>query len=549
MKAIRFIIIALFLTASLANAQDTLYVYRSGAVVYKSLVAEIDSITFAKQYSGNQIFTQAVQDSIFAKIYATLGLTGNIQPAGDPDIVGIDEGQTDFFRQIWVLNELTTDEAICAWTDPGIPELNLNNWTNTNVQIQGLFSRLYFNITLCNKFISLSASKTDGSSLRQRAEARFMRALNYYYLLDMFGHVPFTEGSTYTSSLQISRADLFTYIENELIACETNMYEALQAPYGRADKVANWLLRSRLYLNAQVYTGTARWTDAAVYAKKVMDSGYTLCPTYKYLFMADNDNSGTVNTARQEIILPIYANGIKAKSWGSSLFLIASTHTSGMAAWGSTAGWGGNRARATLIKKFFPTGTASFTNEADLTTATLASFKDNRALFDKKSVSVGLNITTPANFNEGYQVIKFSNIRADGAATSDIQFTDMDVPLFRIAEAYLTYAEAVTRGASPINGYTALSAVNTLRTRAGATSVTSMTLQNIIDEKAREFFFEGQRRTDLIRFGQYGGTNTYTWDWEGGTAAGTNFDTHLNVFPIPQAELIANGNLFQNSGY
>jgi len=694
MKAIKFIIIALFLTASL-NAQDTLYIYRSGAVVYKSIVAEVDSINFYNPYAGNAvfkiqdgttwtvgnpilsnvqgavvniytdqtsitnntpeytassdangiakfnnlpsrsyflivkkgnlsniidgytiagifqnsndisswprqsgaviggykfvdfnhdgvissqdtgnynifiennqtvtdtiiignptgnlIFTQAAQDSMFAKIYSTLGLTGNLQPAGNPDIVGINEDLIDFTRGVWNLNELTTDEAICAWGDSYIPGLNFNQWSSTNDLIKGIFERLYYNITLCNNFIILSSSKTDDASLKQRAEARFMRALNYYYLLDLFGYVPFTDGMPYTGSLQINRADLFTYIENELIACEPNMYEAILAPYGRADKVANWLLRSRLYLNAEVYTGTARWTDAAVYAKKVMDSGYTLCATYKHLFMADNDNSGNVNTARQEIILPIYANGVKAKSWGSSLFLIASTHSTGMAAWGSTAGWGGNRARATLIKKFFPTGTASFTNEADLTTATLASLKDNRALFDKKSVSVSLSISTPMNFNEGYQVIKFSNIRADGAATSDTQFSDMDVPLFRVAEAYLTYAEALTRGASPVSGFTALSAMNALRTRAGATSFTALTLQNIIDEKAREFFFEGQRRTDLIRFGQYGGTNvTYTWDWKGGTATGINFGTYLNVFPIPQAELIVNSNLKQNPGY
>jgi len=501
-------------------------------------------------YGNEFILTTQVfnQNAVFAKIYATLGLTGNMQPAGDGDVQGVDESATSFIRLIWNLNELTTDEAICSWNDSEVPEMNFNQFTSANNQFYGLYHRLYFDITLCNRFLAETASKTDSISLKQRAETRFVRALNYYYLLDMFGNVPFTDVAAYTHALQINRANLFNYIENELAQCEPEMYEPMHAPYGRADKVANWLLRSRLYLNAEVYSGTAKWQEAAMYSKKVMDSGYTLCPTFKHLFMADNggafDNS-TVNTAKQEIILPVYADGANAKSWGSSLFLIASTHTSGMAAWGSTEGWAGNRARATLVKKFFPTGTTFFSNPADLTTASLASLKDNRALFDKSSVSTALDITTVSAFNQGYSVIKFSNIRADGGQTSDLHFVDMDVPFLRVAEAYLTYAEAMFRTGNATN---ALATINQLRTRAGAVVKTSIDLPAILDEKAREFFFEGQRRTDLIRFGNYGG-GTYNWDWKGGAAAGTTFDAHYNIFPIPASALNENPDLLQNPGY
>lgn len=512
------------------------------------------------------------QDEVFAKIYSSLALTGQKGPDGAGDVAGIDEGTSAFVRLVWNLNELPTDEAMCSWGDPGIPEMNFNSWSSSHSNVKGLYGRLYFNITLINEFLSKIEGMTDEKTVRQRAEARFMRALNYFYLMDMFGTVPFTETVTINESpKQISRTALFNYINKELSECEPDMYAAgASKPYYRANQVANWLLRSRVYLNAEVYTGTAKWDSAAIFAKKVIDpsSGYSLCPTFRHLFMADNAgvvDGSTVNQAPNEIIFPIAADGVQTKSWGTSLFLIASTHTGDMPGWGTTEGWGGNRARAALVNKFFP-GNAVFSNNNDLTTAKAPtlSVKDARALFLKGGVvikavdgsdSINTSVRTKGivsnTFNEGYSVIKYSNLRADGAKTNDTQFTDTDIPLMRQAEAYLNYAEAVTRGATPIEGYTALQAINTLRTRAGKTSaLTSLTLQNIIDEWAREFFFEGRRRMDLIRFGQYGGTNTgYTWDWKGGEAAGKDFSADFNVFPIPVSEINANPNLKQNNGY
>jgi hypothetical protein len=513
------------------------------------------------------------QEGVFAKIYSSLALTGQQGPSGNGDVAGIDEGTSAFIRLIWNLNELTTDEAICSWGDPGIPEMNFNKWTSSHDQVTGIYYRLYFNITLCNEFIAQTAKLTDAKSVKQRAEARFMRAMNYSYLLDMFGNVPFTDVVTLTTSpKQIKRADLFNWVNKELAACETDMYNPKEAgkPYYRVDKAANWLLRSRIYLNAQVYTGTAKWDSAAIYAAKVIglptgnpNSNYSLCPTFRQLFMADNagsfDNS-TVNQAPNEIIFPIAQDGVKTTSWGGSLFLIASTRATGMANWGSNQGWGGNRSRSALVKKFFPTGTTFFTNSADLTSAILPSMKDSRALFDKSSIKgTTLNISVLNIFAEGYKVIKYSNVRADGNPTSNPEYTDTDVPFMRAAEAYLNYSEAVTRGASVIGGYTAQQAFNALRTRAGAVTLTTApTLQNLIDEWAKEFFYEGRRRSDLIRFGQYGGTDvTYTWDWKAGVAPNATtgvpqpatFSANLNIFPIPSTDLNANANLIQNPGY
>jgi hypothetical protein len=414
------------------------------------------------------------QDGVFAKIYSSLALTGQQGPAGNGDVAGIDEGTSAFIRLVWNLNELTTDEAICSWGDPGIPEMNFNKWTSSHDQIKGLYYRLYFNITLCNQFLSQTNGLTDAKSVKQRAEARFMRAMNYYYLLDMFGNVPFTETVTLvTSPKQIKRADLFAYVDKELAGCEKDMYQVGESkPYYRVNVVANWLLRSRLFLNSAVYTGVANkayMDSAAIYAKKVIDptSGYSLCPVFRQLFMADNAGTidgSTVNLAPNEIIFPIAQDGTKTTSWGGSLFLIASTRSTGMVNWGSDQGWGGNRARAALVKKFFPTGSTFFSDETDLTSAILTSMKDKRALFDKKSVSLGLTISNPGIFKQGYQVIKHTNVRADGAPSNNQTYTDTDVPFMRAAEAYLNYAEAVLRGGATVGGLSALDAVNALRT-------------------------------------------------------------------------------------
>lgn len=511
------------------------------------------------------------QDQVFAKVYASFALTGQEGPAGKGDIEGLDEGRFSVYRCLWNCNELSTDEAICSWADAEVIELNFNNWSSQSTISEGLYARLYFTVTICNHFLEQTVGKTDDKTIKQRAEVRFLRATAYYYLLDFFGNVPFTEVVSLTPPKQIKRADLFAYVEKELKECKGSMYAPKTAPYYRLDKTAAWLLLSRLYLNAEVYTsvpasgsvaavaGTPRWNDAALYADSVIhNSGYSLCAKYRQLFMGDNAgtvDASSVNKATDEIIFPIAADGVKTQAWGTSLFLIASTHAATMKPWGTTEAWAGNRARKELIKKFFTVNglgsgiTGFFSDAADLTTSLISSSKDARALFDKKSVSVNLSIAAPTIYAQGYQVIKFTNVRADGGATHDPKYVDMDIPFMRSAEAYLTYAEAVTRGATPINGYTALQAANALRTRAGATQFATLTLPNILDEWAREFFFEGRRRIDLIRFNMYGGNTGYTWDWKNGVDVGKDFKAELNLFPLPSGDLNANPNLTQNPGY
>lgn len=477
--------------------------------------------------------TKFDQDANFAKIYAGLAITGNQGPAGQPDIADTDEGASGLMRMMFNINELSTDLAICAWSgDTDVFPLNYTRFTPANGVVLNMFNRLYIQIAQCNNFLIETAGAEDEKTVLQRAEVRFIRALDYYYLIDLYGNVPFVDEVTGIGAYvpeRITRPELFTYIETELKDLETKLKEARTHLYGRADRAAAWMLLSRLYLNAEVYTGTARWADAATYAGKVMSAGYVLEPNYGDMFKADNDTSN-------EMIMPICFDGVNARSW-SGAFFVSSFLSGDMgleANFGTVEGWGGNRARVALVNKF--------TTDGDLSKA-----KDDRAMFWTKDRK--LAIVKPTEFTEGYSVAKFKNVTKSGQIGSDPnkQFPDMDFPLFRLAEANLTFAEATLRA----NGSKteALKAINDLRDRAHADKISEseLTLDFILDEKAREFYFEAQRRVDLIRYKKY--TSGYTWDWKGGVAEGTAVGSHLTLLPIPSSQLTANSNLVQNPGY
>lgn len=474
-----------------------------------------------------QVSQEFDQHAVFTKIYATLGMTGMVGPNGqghDLEAMGIDEGKSAFYRMMWDFNELPTDEAHCCWGDPGIPELNYAQWSSSHVFVQGLYYRLYFDITLCNHFLDETKDIDDAETAKQRAEVRFIRALNYFHLMDLYANVPLVTELLDEPPLQNSRADLFSFVETELLDIQNQLSEPMQSPFGRADRVSAWMLLARLYLNAEVYVAQNRYADAAAFAEKAINSGYKLCPNYQHLFMADNDVAGGANLARQEIVFPIRQDGNKTQCYGGSKFLIASTHTDGMPAWGDHDGWGGIRARKALVDKFIG--------------------NDDRYLFYSEGRT--LTIENPSAFTSGYSVTKWVSLRADGGAVSDEYFADTDIPLLRLAEAYLTYAEAKLRTGDE---EAARTKVNDLRRRANASEYPLVTLDIILDEWCREFYFEGRRRMDLIRFGKFGGNSDYTWDWKGGVPNGTGFIEIYNILPIPASDLNANHNLKQNEGY
>lgn len=493
------------------------------------------------------------EPELFTKCYATMALAGNYGGDGDCDIDRLDGGTTGFVRQVWNSNELTTDEAICAWGDPGIPQFNYNQYDASHPMLEGFYNRLFTSIAYCNHYLEVCA----GIDATRQAEIRFLRALYYYHLMDAFGNVPFATTLMSTPPPQIKRADLFTWIESELKECVGLM----QAPvartskdngYGRADQDAANLLLARLYLNAEVYTGTAHWAEAKEYAEKVISGPHKLWTSgtngwsaYQMLFMGDNGENGS----SVEAVLPLLGDGLLTTSYGTSMFLMSSAWKDDMDVNGDFGMvgkfWAGNRARRQLVEKFFPNGDVPYATIEE----TAQKAHDDRALFH--GLDRNLSAEVPGDFAYGFSVGKFRNSYSTGATPHSTNFPDADYFLMRSAEAYLIAAEADARLNGGSTSATGTGYINALRLRANAGAVGSCNLQQILDERARELYFEGFRRTDLIRYGYYAGENSgnYLWEWKGGSQNGASLPAYRNLFAIPSSDMTANPNLVQNEGY
>jgi hypothetical protein len=509
-----------------------------------------NDLTSATAYSS-----AAGYKSVLAKIYGTLAITGNQGPAGQPDIAGgLDEGsQVAFIRMFFNCEELPTDEAVVAWNDQTIHDFHNLSWTAADPFLKGIYARCIYDVTLINEYLreatdaklaSRGITGTDADDIKKsRAEARLLRAYNYWVMLDLFGKSTFiTEADQVGTNLpkEISRTDLFAYVESELKAIDGDLAKAKTIEYGRVDQSAEWALLARLYLNAEVYSGTARYTDALTYAKKVIDAGYTLTSGYNKLFMADNDKQ------TNEVIWAINCDGLHTQAYGNTTFFVHAACGDDHNEYGVGGGWNGYRATKALGDLF-----------SDLSGNT-----DQRALFTTSKYgtsSAQQAIADISDFNNGLHVKKYINIRSDGAATSDVTntFSDVDFPVFRLPEMYLIYAEAYLRGGGG-DATTALSYLNAIRYRAygnsygpgnvGKLSPTDLTLQTVLDERGRELYWEGHRRTDLIRYHLLT-SSTYLWPWKGGVASGSAVSDKFNLFAIPQANLTSNPNLTQNAGY
>lgn len=486
----------------------------------------------------------------FAKLYGSFALTGNSGPAGNGDVQGIDEGFSDFLRLFWKAQELSTDEAVIAWGDAGIQDFHNMNWSSSNPFLQGLYYRIFYQITLSNDFINQSSDDNlskrgitgaDADAIRgYRNEAKFIRAFQYWVAMDLFGNTPFvTEDNKIGSDLpkQTKRADLFAYIETQLKALETVLPATNE--YGRANKWAVKALLARMYLNAGVYTGTSRYADALTYAKDVItNGGYTIWKgspvttnAYRQLMLADNNTYA--GATGSEFIFTINYDGLKTQGYGGTTFLTHASVGGSMNAgdYGVGGGWGGTRTTKALVN-LFPDANGS---------------GDKRAQF--YTAGQNLDIADQTKFVEGYAVTKYRNVKKDGTAAQSPDFSDIDFPVFRLAEMYLIYAEAqLNGGGGDIN--TALGYINELRTRAGAATITTgqLTKDFVLDERGRELYWEGFRRTDLIRYKKFV-ESAYLWPWKGGVAGGRGVESFRTLYPLPASDVSANTNLVQNTGY
>ena len=477
---------------------------------------------------------------VLAKLYSGMSMTGNQGPAGQADIAGIDEGFSAYVRVLWNLQELPTDEAICGWNDPGIPDLNKSEWNADNVWVKGMYYRIFYQITLCNEFIwqtrdeklnerGFSAAQVN-QIVTMRNEARFLRALAYYHAMDLFGNVPFVTEEDRVGAFtpeQIQRAALFEYIETEIKAIEDELTPASSVAYGRASQSAAHALMAKIYLNAEVYTGTARYSDCATYCEKIINTNvFQLDDVYQDIFLADNHTS-------PEIIFPIVYDGLYAQTWGGTTFLICSTLGGSMVAadYGVNGKWAGNRATKQFIEKFTDTT------------------EDSRWMF--YTTGHQMDITSMSTFIQGYPNPKFKNKTKDGLNGSNnatSAHVDVDYPMFRLADVFLMYAEAKFRTGDQS---TALIYMNRIRERAygdASHNFTSLVTQDFLDERARELNWECTRRTDLIRFDQFTG-DSYVWAFKGGIDVGGTVDAKYNLYPIPTSDIVLNPNLQQNPGF
>ena len=488
------------------------------------------------------------------KIYFQL-VSNNTQ-----DLQVADGGAAEFIRAFWSTQEVTADAAKCAWGDAWVNDLNNNTWKGDvlNDAVYAVYVRTLQGVTYVNEYLrqtsdanlSLRGCSDDVKEKVQgyRAEARFLRAFFYWAAMDTFGQVPFsTEDSPFGGGYnppQTPAAEIFKFVESELLAlaAEGSDMPAAQSNYPRADKGSVLGLLARLYLNAEVYTGTERWADAKATCEKIFALGYKLAPTHAELFRGDN---GENPDAKGEFLFAASYNAEHTQSYGGTTYLTLSTLSGDDGAvniTGINGGWAGNRVPYEYVAKWFEdvkgqnyeTGAYQYT--------------DKRAGYfyiKGRSESMEGNLNT---FLNGWSCIKFNNVPHDvdpvdyAATAATKNFSDIDWPLIRLGEINLIYAEACMHA-----GGDASAQVKALADRAGVSAPAKIDADFLLAERSRELMWEGHRRTDLIRFGKW--INGYNWTFKGGNFKGQDLPVHFTVFPVPSTELSTNPDLNQNAGY
>ena len=515
MKTIQYIFCILAVSAALTSCIGDLTVTPIDPNSNTADKALVDEASFTAYLAG---------------VYTGFATSGYYGANGSASISGLDGGASQYIRGLYHHSELTTDESVCGWNDQTIKNFHWMNWTTDDTFIYAFYSRIFMQVSAANEFIrELQASDLAFANREEYiAEARVLRAIAYYHAIDNFGNVPFADETSVVGSFpsQIKRADLFEWMEAELKDLINN--SALAAPRGngfaRADKGVAKFLLAKLYLNAEVYTGTPRWDDCADVLKDLMDDGYSLHTTsvgdfspYQELFLADN------NRCTDEIIFAIEQDGVNTTSYGATNYLIFASTGGEMdpEEMGISSGWGGLR----TTPEFYHLFTSG----------------DARNLFYTKTQQE--SIDDIGEFSNGYAFMKFRNRTSDGGYGKEMGFVDTDFPMMRYADVLLMAAECAARGAK-IDGLTAF---NQVRARAGVPASNGLSLNEIINERGRELYQECWRRSDLIRFGLF--TSGYNWQWKGNVKEGRDVESYRALFPIPDSDRLANTGLEQNPGY
>lgn len=531
--------------------------YFCSTLLFTSCIGDLDQYPHVDETSSS-IYTSAENyKSVLGKIYTSMVTTGQ-EKNGNEDLSS-NSGQ-DYMRCYFNLQECGTDEVASTWlSGDNVTGLTYLSWDANDPWVSDMYYRIYYNIALCNEFLRNatddkigSFSTDDQKQIRTyRAEARFMRALFYYHALDLFRNIPFvTENDPLVGYLppRYTGAQIFNYIESELNAItntsDTNNCLSANGSdmYGRATLGAAYTLQAKLYLNAKVYTNTDNqemYTKCITACKNVIAQGYSLESDYAKLFNADN------HLRTNEIIFTLPVDATNTVSWGSSTYIVcgAVSNTSELQKpedYGVKSGWGMFRIRGE-IPQLFAGNTSTDTAP------------DGRYLFFTEGQTQYLDkIDDQTN---GYFVTKWTNLTDAGEVASNTADggVNTDYPLFRLADVYLMYAEAVVRGGSGATIETdILPLINELQQRAYGKAHDKtqwdITEDFILSERARELYWEGYRRTDLIRYGKFtSGKSTDLWQWKGGVKEGTGVNDRFNIYPIPNTELTANPNLYNEN--
>ena len=484
---------------------------------------------------------------VLAKCYASFVTAGQEKGGANPDLSS--NNGYDYMRCYFNMQESGTEELGSTWIEgDNTAKLTYLTWDANDPWVADMYYRCYYSISLCNEFLkNCTDNAISGFTEAQqnaiktyRAEARFLRAMAYFHAMDLFHDIPYADESTIGSSQLPQKwlaSKIFGFIESELKSCSEGMLDAATCEYGRAPRAAAWMLLARLYLNAVTYKAGDHNSDCMTYSQKVIDEGYVLETQYAKLFNADNDKRVGKG---HEIIFPLVVDSKAVVSWGATTYLVCGEVDTDNGpksdSVGCASAWSMFRIRSEIPALF------------DLN-------NDDRAMFYTKGQTQKMD-NGVTDRTGGYFVTKWSNLTDAGLAASNTASdgVNTDFPMFRLADAYLMYAEAAARANTNLD--IALGYVNDLRASRHAASVAAgdliATTNNIafkffLDERARELYWECVRRTDLIRFGCFT-SNIYLWQWKGGVKEGIAVADKYNIYPIPATEISANPNL-SNANY
>lgn len=468
-----------------------------------------------------------------------------------------------FATTYWQLQSLSSDEAILPtrgsnWFDGGrYQQLHYHTWTPDNPQIAGVWSWGFSTISSCNQILSLFEQAPDSESkLNIAAEIKTLRALSFYLMMDLYGNIPLTTkfGDPNLPQTQ-SRKDVFAFIEKEVKEALPRLSEVTdKSTYGRPTKFAAYALLAKLYLNAEVYTGTERNNDAVAMCDLLIKSGkFSLAADYAGIFKADNGPGTT------EFIFAVPYDNVQAQgqrfTWYNLHYALSAKYGLPWRISGPTSTlpefYANFDSKTDVRNNVWLTGKQFDNSGKPITISTTKKGLDASYTGDDGATQIQwqlefspqVTLTNVQNFDVGSDVlgsakgIRNNKYAPDAAAATNNGSND--VPVFRYADILLMKAEAILRGAAPTNGQTALSLVNDLRTIRKAENFNTISLDELLRERAREMNWEAWRRNDLIRFGKFEGS----WGYK------TDQNSYKRIFPIPSSERILNPNLKQNTGY